>query len=260
MRYETSVAAFTRSSDMPEGPSIVILKEAVQDFVGKKILSAEGNSKKVDFDRLNSARIIDFKSWGKHFLICFENFTIRIHFLLFGSYRVNEERENIVPRLSLKFAKGTSLNFYACAISTIDQPLDEIYDWTSDVMNDNWDEGKALRKLKNKPGALACDVLLDQQIFSGVGNIIKNEVLFRVRVHPKSKVGKLPPKKRKLLVREAVNYSFQFLEWKKEYTLRKHWLVHTKKVCPRDHQLVKQYLGTTHRRTFYCKVCQKLYR
>lgn len=246
---------------MPEGPSIVILKEAVQPFVGKKILMAEGSSKKVDFDRLTSAKIIDFKSWGKHFLICFENFTIRIHFLLFGSYRVNEERENIVPRLSLKFAKGGSLNFYACAISTLDQPLDEVYDWTNDVMSGNWDEIKALRKLKDKPNTLACDVLLDQQIFSGVGNIIKNEVLFRIRVHPKSKVGKLPLKKRKAMVEEAVHYSFQFFEWKKEFTLKRHWLVHTKKVCPRDKQpLVKQYLGTTNRRTFYCKKCQKLYR
>src|SRR5688572_13433964 len=91
---------------MPEGPSIVILKEAVQSFAGQKILRAEGSSKKIDFDRLTSARIIDFKSWGKHFLICFKDFTIRIHFLLFGSYRINEEREGIVPRLRLKFSKA----------------------------------------------------------------------------------------------------------------------------------------------------------
>jgi endonuclease VIII len=245
---------------MPEGPSIVILKEAVQSFAGQKILSAEGSSKKIDFDRLTAARIIGFKSWGKHFLICFKDFTIRIHFLLFGTYRINEERENVVPRLRLKFSKGRVLNFYACSISILDEPLDEVYDWSNDVMNDNWDETKALQKLKKKPNALACDVLLDQQIFSGVGNIIKNEVLFRIRVHPKSKVGKLPLKKAKSIVREAVHYSFQFLEWKKEFTLRKHWLVHAKKMCPRDHKLIKEYLGVTQRRTFYCKVCQKLYR
>jgi endonuclease VIII len=245
---------------MPEGPSIVILKDAVQSFAGQKILKAAGSSKKIDFDRLTSARIIGFKSWGKHFLICFKNFTIRIHFLLFGSYRINEERESIVPRLSLKFSKGRSLNFYACSISVLDQPLGEVYDWTNDVMSDTWDEIKALRKLKNNPNALVCDVLLDQQIFSGVGNIIKNEVLFRIRVHPESKVGKLPLPKRKLMVREAVQYSFQFLEWKREFTLKKHWLVHTKKTCTRDHQpLVKEYMGITNRRTFYCKTCQKLY-
>jgi endonuclease-8 len=245
---------------MPEGPSIVILKEAVQSFAGQKILSAGGSSKKIDFDRLTSARIIGFKSWGKHFLICFKNFTIRIHFLLFGSYRINEERESIVPRLSLRFSKGRSLNSYACSISALDQPPDDVYDWTNDVMSDKWDENEALHKLKSIPNALACDVLLNQQIFSGVGNIIKNEVLFRIRVHPESRVGKLPLAKRKMMVREAVHYSFQFLEWKREFTLKKHWLVHTKKMCPRGHGLlVKKYAGVTQRRTFYCKTCQKLY-
>src|SRR6478609_7733152 len=117
---------------MPEGPSIVILKEAVQSFKRQKVISAEGNSKKIDFSRLTSARIIDFKSWGKHFLICFKDFTVRIHFLLFGSYRINEEKDNATPRLRLKFSKGRTLNFYACSIAILDEPVDEIYDWTSD--------------------------------------------------------------------------------------------------------------------------------
>jgi len=53
---------------------------------------------------------------------------------------------------------------------------------------------------------------LDQNIFAGVGNIIKNEVLFRICVHPGSKVGKLPAKQLNALVKEARNYSFDFLE------------------------------------------------
>jgi len=243
---------------MPEGPSIVILKEAVASFKGKKVLSASGNSKKIDFSRITGKKITDFRSWGKHFLICFSDFTIRIHFLLFGSYRINETKQSS-PRLSLQFAKG-QLNFYACAIQTLEEPLDNLYDWSSDVMNEAWDASAALAKLKGQPTTLVCDALLDQTIFAGVGNIIKNEVLFRLRIHPESMVGKIPLAKRKKLVAEAVHYSFQFLEWKKEFTLRKHWLAHTKKICPRDHvPFIKQYLGKTNRRTFYCPVCQVKY-
>jgi endonuclease-8 len=143
---------------MPEGPSIVILKEAVQLFTDQKIVMAHGNSKNVDYDRLISLRIKSFESWGKHFLICFKEFTLRIHFLLFGSYCIDEEKEDKIPRLSLKFSKGGSLNFYACSISLLDKPVDEIYDWTSDVMNDQWDEKKAMLKLKAKPDSLACDI------------------------------------------------------------------------------------------------------
>ena len=47
---------------------------------------------------------------------------------------------------------------------------------------------------------------------------------------------------------------------KKEYTLRKHWLVHTKTVCERDgNKIVKEYLGKTNRRTFFCNTCQVQY-
>src|SRR5450432_1181908 len=158
---------------MPEGPSIIILKELVQSFKGKRILKVEGNSK-LDIQRMAEEKIIDFKSWGKHFLICFKDFTVRIHFMLFGSYRINEQKE-AVPRLRLIF-KNEELNFYACSIKFIEEDINDVYDWTSDVMNDNWNPKAAKKKLRENPEELACDILLNQNIFTGVGNIIKNEV------------------------------------------------------------------------------------
>jgi endonuclease VIII len=242
---------------MPEGPSIVILKEEVQPFIGKKIISVEGNSKQ-DIQRLFEQEIIDFKSWGKHFLICFKEFTVKIHFMLFGSYKINEQKDR-APRLRLIFNEG-EMNFYACSVKFIEGSLDEVYDWTSDVMGDLWDPKAAKEKLKEVPDMLVCDALLNQNIFAGVGNIIKNEVLFRIFLHPESKIGNIPPNKIKELIEEARNYSFDFLEWKKQYVLRKHWLAHTKTICPRCNiPFVKKHLGKTNRRSFFCNNCQVLY-
>lgn len=242
---------------MPEGPSIVILKEAVQSFKGKKVLKVTGNTR-IEMPELEGQKVLDFKSWGKHFLICFRTFTIRIHFMLFGSYRINEEKD-APSRLGLQFENG-SLNFYACSVKLITEPLDEVYDWSADVLSDTWDPGKARKKLKAMPDLLVCDALLEQNIFAGVGNIIKNEVLFRIRVHPRSKIGKLPAKQLNLLIKEAVNYSYDFLEWKKAFVLKKHWLAHTKKICPRCNiPLIKEHLGKTNRRSFFCNNCQVLY-
>jgi endonuclease-8 len=243
---------------MPEGPSIVILKELAQPFAGKKVVKVEGNSKQ-DIQRASNKKIIAFKSWGKHFLICFSDFTIRIHFMLFGSYRINEEKES-KPRLSLQFKKGF-INFYACSVRIIEEPLDEIYDWTEDIMSDEWDPAAAKKKLRKNPQMLACDALLDQHIFSGSGNIFKNEVLFRVKVHPESLIGKLPAKKLNALVQDERDYAFDFLKWKKAYVLRKHWQAHTKTVCPRCNiKFIKRHLGKTNRRSFFCNNCQVLYR
>ncbi|QEC45592.1 endonuclease [Pseudobacter ginsenosidimutans] len=242
---------------MPEGPSIVILKESLDPYKGKKVLAVAGSSKAFDLQILKN-KTVTFKTWGKHFLICFPKFTVRIHFLLFGSYLINE-RKTAKPRLTLQFSKG-EVNFYACSVQLIEKPLDEVYDWSADVMNKSWSDQKALDKLKEVPDMLVCDAILDQHIFSGAGNIFKNEVLFRIRVHPASKTGHLPAKKRKELVQEVVKYAFDFLKWKKEYVLKKHWQVHTKKECPRCRiPLHKAHLGKTKRRTFFCENCQKEY-
>lgn len=244
---------------MPEGPSIIILKDAVQSFKGKKIISATGNAK-IDKSLLVNKKIIDFKSWGKHFLIQVKGTNIRIHFLLFGSYSINEQiKPDKNLRLCLQFLKG-SIYFYSCAIKIIEENLDDVYDWRGDVLNDKWNPALARKKLKAKPEAMVCDTLLSQEIFAGVGNIIKNEVLYRIRLHPETQVKDVRGKKLTQMIIEARNYSFDFLEWKKAYVLKKHWLAHTRKICKRcDLPFTKRYCGTTKRRTFYCEKCQVKY-
>jgi endonuclease-8 len=242
---------------MPEGPSILIVRETLQCFIGKKVETVQGNSK-IDKSRLVNKKIRAIRSWGKHLLICFDEFTLRIHFLMFGTYLVNE-RKSTPLRLSLGFKKD-ELNFYTCSVRFIEEPLEDVYDFSADVLSDSWNPRKAGMKLSKMPDRLVCDALLDQEIFSGVGNIIKNEVLFRIRVHPKSIVGKLPPKIKSALVKESRNYSLDFLKWKRAFVLKKHYLIYTRKTCPRDHHPVqKEYPGTTKRRTFFCEQCQVLY-
>jgi len=245
---------------VPEGPSIVILREQAQGIVGKRIVAATGNTTTIAKERLVGRRIVALRSWGKHFLVELgATLSLRIHFLMFGSYRIDERRDGATPRLSLAFRRG-EFNVYSCSVRFIEEPLDDVYDWSADVMSDSWDAAAARRKLRAMPDALVCDALLDQNVFAGVGNIIKNEVLFRIRVHPLSKVGALSPKKLAQLVDEARRYSFDFLAWKKAFVLRKHWLAHTKRTCQRCAvPLLKAHLGTTDRRSFWCERCQRRY-
>lgn len=243
---------------MPEGPSIVILREEVAGFTGQRIERAEGSAG-LDKARLVCQTVRSFRSWGKHFLIELDEVSLRVHLLLFGSYRINE-RKDTAPRLSLGFANG-ELNFYGCSVQFIEGSLDEAYDWSADVMSDAWDSRATLKKLRARPRLLACDALLDQTLFSGSGNIIKNEVLFRTRIHPLSLIGELPAAKLRELTREVRTYSFEFLQWKREGTLKAHWLAHTRTTCPRcGIPFVRaKSLGRSKRRSFYCERCQKRY-
>ncbi|MGE8219152.1 MAG: DNA-formamidopyrimidine glycosylase family protein [Stenotrophomonas acidaminiphila] len=242
---------------MPEGPSIVLLREAAGRFAGRSVREVGGNSRQ-PLARMHGRQVRAVRSWGKHFLLEFDDFSLRIHLMMFGSWLI-DQRKPATPRVALRFDNG-ELNFYACSVMFIEQPLDQVYDWRADVMSDCWDPALARRKLKASPGMLACDALLDQQIFAGVGNIIKNEVLFRIRVHPATRVGDLPPRKLGQLIAQARGYSFEFLAWKRAFVLKKHWQVHTRRTCPAcGGPVSKLYLGRTRRRTFFCARCQATY-
>lgn len=241
---------------MPEGPSIVIAKETLQFLTGKKIVSVSGNSK-LNIQRMAGKKIIAFKTWGKHLLICFNDFTLRVHFMMFGSFRINE-RKAIAPRVSFTF-KNDELNLYTCSLQFIEEDLDSVYNWEEDIMSENWNAQAAADKL-TKPNLEATDALLDQHIFSGSGNIIKNEVLYLTRIHPLAQTADLPGSKKTELAEMARSYSFDFLHWKKEFTLKKHWRCYKQKTCERcDLPFTRAHLGRGKRLTFYCENCQKKY-
>lgn len=245
---------------MPEGPSIVIARDVIRPLIkGKKITAIRGNAK-IEMDQLVGKKIQDVRSWGKHLLLCFPGLTVRIHFLMFGSYNVDEHiKLDRSLRMALTAGKHT-IFFYTCSIRILEGNVEVLYNWENDLLSDQWNPTKARKKLKALPNEMACDTILNQDVFAGAGNIFKNEVLYRIKVHPETRIKYLPPRKLTELVKETHQYAFDFLKWKRAYVLRKHWLAHTKRTCLRcDLKLIKKYCGKTKRRTFFCSNCQVKY-
>jgi endonuclease-8 len=174
---------------------------------------------------------------------------------MFGSYTIDKPKDR-VPRLSFTFKNG-KIFFYTCSVKKIEGHPRDHYDWSSDLMSDHWSNVKAVNKIKKQKNELVCDILLDQDIFSGSGNIIKNEVLYRLKLHPKRKINSLAGSQIRSLATETRKYCFEFFKWKKIFELRKHWNIYKKKKCIRCNVPVKQEsTGKLKRRTFYCNNCQ----
>jgi endonuclease-8 len=242
---------------MPEGPSIVLLKEKIFPFKGKNITAASGSSS-IDFEKLAGEKILDFKSWGKHLLICFKGYFIRIHLLMFGTYLIND-RKALQPKLSLQFSNG-ELNFYTCHVLLVEKEASKTYNWETDIMSDEWSSLQARKVIANSGKEKICDVLLDQEKFSGVGNIIKNEALFRAGIHPESIANAIPIDKIKELVNEVRQYSLDFYKWKKINQLSRHWFVYQQKTCPKCRLPIKiKSTGKGKRMSYYCNNCQVIY-
>ncbi|KQT35759.1 endonuclease [Chryseobacterium sp. Leaf405] len=244
---------------MPEGPTIVLMKENLQKFVGQKVTEVEGNSIK-DPSGIKNEILREIKTFGKQTYLIFDTVNIRIHLLMFGSYSLFEkkdQKDNL--RLGLAFNDG-GMYFYTCNVKLVDSKFLSKIDWEADVMSDDWNPEKVEEKLKLNPKMMVCDALMDQDLFSGVGNIIKNEALFRIGIHPESLIGNLPSKKLEELIEEARNYSFDFKKWKKANVLKKHFQVYHQKNCPKcGADIIKKDTGHGKRTSFFCENDQKLY-
>ncbi len=234
---------------MPEGPSLMIVKDNLSFLAGKKITEASGYAE-IDYDQIINKKITDIKVWGKHLFICLAKTNIEIHFMLFGSYLVNDKKPKINAKLHLQVGKD-EVNFYVT--DTRLTPDISKYDVSADIMDKNWNKAATKKKLKEMPEAMICDALMDQKIFSGVGNIIKNEVLWRAKVYPAEKCKDIPAAAITKIVIEVEKYAWEFYNQKQLGTLSKNWKAYNQETCIRcGAKIMKQKLGKTKRSSFYC--------
>ena len=181
----------------------------------------------------------------------------RTHFMMFGSYRINDPKLNRFPRLTLEFKNGVFYQ-YACAFRFVEPSEFKELDQRINVLSTKWDEKYVLGMLKEKKDTYICDLVLDQNLFAGSGNIVKNEILFNMRCHPLTKLSQLKPADWPKLVHEVRTYCENFYKWKKKYELRRHWQVYKKHKCPLcEEKITREKLGKLERSTFYCETHQK---
>lgn len=212
-----------------EGPSIVIISEELEDFLGKKVFKVSGNTKDAK-EELIGRKLTKIDTWGKTLFLTFSkknysDIVTRTHFMMFGSYRINEPRENRIPRIEFVFRNGC-VYFYSCSFKFVTQSVLDSIDRRVDVLSPDWDEDYVLQLLKNHKNRYLCDLFLDQSLFAGAGNIIENEALFNLRRHPLTKLSDVPKKDWPKVVMAIHEYCFNFYFWKKDFQLRRHWQVY----------------------------------
>lgn len=250
-----------------EGPSLFLAAELLKPFIHQTILTVNGNTK-FGKERLEKQEILDIFCWGKHLVFQFEDFAFRVHFMLFGSFEaiVNEvrvtgdyPRKNRPLRLQLNLKKG-KIDFYSCSLKFIESPqAKDDYDFSVDIMSADWNPKKALKTVQEFPMSEIGDVLLDQKIFAGVGNIIKNETLFITKINPTHLVKNIPIEDLKMIIKTVISFSKQFYKWRKKFELKKHYQIYRKSICPScSNKVTKKWTGARNRVSYYCTQCQKL--
>ncbi|CAK7321090.1 Endonuclease 8-like 2 [Vulpes lagopus] len=189
---------------------------------------------------------------------------LQVSFGLFGSIWVNEfsrakkankrgDWRDPIPRLVLYLSGGSFLAFYNCQMSWRSSALVQP---TSDILSEKFHRGQALEALgREQP---VCYTLLDQRYFSGLGNIIKNEALYRAGINPLSLGSLLSPRHLEALVDHVVEFSADWLQGKFQGK-QQHTQIYQKEQCPVGHPVMKDAFGPPggfQRLTWWCPQCQ----
>ena len=243
---------------MPEGPSILFLRNKLQRFKGKTVSEASGYGE-MDKSKIENIKLENIDTFGKNLLFVFKDFFVSVHLGLFGSMLVNK-RKKVNASFALHFGES-EINFYVAKTKFHEGKPGDYFNYKTDILKPEFDADFVLNELQTQYSEqMIGDVLMDQNIFTGVGNIIRIEALYHAKIHPNSVVKSIPEKKLIFLIRMVVEYSQEFLELMKTDNVKELATIYGKKICPKDkRELVIEEMGKIKRKTYVCEKCQKLY-
>jgi endonuclease-8 len=141
---------------------------------------------------LSGRRLTEIATRGKHFLFRVDGgTTIHTHFGMEGEWVLHRPGERWrgpghQARLVLENERVTAVGF-RLKITEVFPTEDEqrvLGHLGPDVLGADWDEEEVLKRLEARTGERIGDVLIDQTVMAGPGNVYKSEICFLSGVHP----------------------------------------------------------------------------
>jgi endonuclease-8 len=150
---------------------------------------------------------------GKHVLMRFSgDLLLRTHMRMNGSwhiYRPGERWQRARRDMRIVVATQTfeAVAFNVPVAEFLDQRnerrQEDLRKMGPDLLGESFDEEEALRRFRERGGDEIADVLLNQRVVAGAGNVYKSEVLFLCRVNPFTKAGAVPAEQLQCILRTA---------------------------------------------------------
>lgn len=241
---------------MPEGPSILLLKNELQNFAGKTVKNAGGYGK-MPTAWMKGKKLLRIESHGKYLYFIFSKASVQLHLGLFGDVLISE-RKKVNRKFFMEFADA-EINGYVVSTKVIEGPADELFDARTDILSPSFSPAHVKLLLRKIPEKEICDVLMDQKIFSGVGNKIRIEALYRAGIHPFSKVGKIPAAALDKLLKAVRSYAQTFYKNLSKHGTNNDFKVYQQEHDPQGNEVTMKYLPKTKRKIYYSERLQKLY-
>ncbi|XP_075716344.1 endonuclease 8-like 3 isoform X2 [Rhinoderma darwinii] len=202
---------------------------------------------------------------GKELFMYFGLKALRVHFGMNGSMRINptekKDRSGAPAALEVQLNKDLICFFDSTVdVRNASECQEKVRSFQDlDVCSSKFSFTRAEGEVKKQGSRMLCDVLLDQKVLPGVGNIIKNEALFDSGLHPAVQAGLLTDRLVSHVVKMTRDFTLLFYKCRKNGSaLYKHYKVYKKPGCGQcGTKITVCRLGEHSRMTYFCSNCQK---
>lgn len=270
---------------MPELPEVETVKEVLkQHLVHKTIESIDVFYPGIIEDPMDeflknilNKTIIDIKRYGKYLIFELNKGYLLSHLRMEGKYYYLENSFMEDKHIHVVFHFKDNSTLYCKDVRKFGRMkyIDKnIYDelplsklGPDLILNENIDLDDIYHKIHRSNKTIK-QLLLDQEILAGLGNIYVDEVLFSARINPKKKGYRITKKNLKDILIESKKILTLAISHKgttiKSYTsslgvegeYQAFLQVHTKNICP-NCKMTLNRVKIDKRMTYYCKNCQR---
>jgi endonuclease-8 len=184
---------------MPEGHTVHrTANHFNKKFAKAQVSVSSPQGRFSDSSLIDGTKLISAKAIGKQLFLFFEPAILRIHLGIYGKWQFSEFSELPEPKgqVRARFINGNQLADLrgptACDLLTGDQYQQVLDRLGPDPLDASSDKQRFLDKVARSSVTIG-QLLMDQSVISGIGNVYRAELLFRANLNPHTP-GKLVPK------------------------------------------------------------------
>ncbi|HJW94282.1 MAG TPA: DNA-formamidopyrimidine glycosylase family protein [Thermoanaerobaculia bacterium] len=245
---------------MPEGDTICRTARTLQRALGGRVVTKFTTVlpllARVDDQSPLAGRTIErVHAVGKHLLIDFSGgLTLRTHMRMNGSWHIYRSGEKWQrPRVDMRIVIETDA-FVAVGFTIPDAEFtNDTPQLGPDLLGDSFDMNEALRRVRERASEEIGNVLLNQQVVAGIGNIWKSESLHAAGVNPFRHVSELDD----ATIANILSIARKQLRASANATMRVRHAVYQGKLCRKCGSRIEyRKQGEGARGTYWCPKCQ----
>lgn len=252
---------------MAEGPLVHHYVKQLKNVLQGKDVEIEFRLKSLRDKNpsLKKNQVKKVEAYGKQFRIHLANGdVILIHLMMWGFWRIYKKGDTWdkpikQARVIFRTDSHEVVVFSAPVVKLFKfSDLKNDPRWSNlgpDPLRSDFSSKLFFNRLEENPSREIGEALLDQKVIAGMGNILRNEVLFRSHIHPRRKVSSLSKSDKKELLYWTL---LLFKKWMKQMGKRNDWIQiyrRSGKPCPICNALIK-FFYQAGRITFACPNCQ----